>query len=502
MEVTKTKGWTFAACALLLLGVGCGAPKTPPAAKTVAKAKVSVAAKTEKKQAAPPVRPAANPSPPPLAPQPEPQDATPPFPVQAPPRLNRFEAMSKPVIDEERVAAQGIRKLQGKHLTLYTDLPSSPAIEELPTVFDAAVPQWQAYFGMADAKVADWKLWGYLMQDKEKFKAAGLYPDDLPDFPNGFQRGHELWLLEQPTDYYRRHLLLHEGTHGAMYHWLNGAGPPWYCEGMAELLGTHLWKDGKLVLPYMPSDKAEVEGWGRIKLLKDDYANKQAMTLVDVLKLSPTAHRENAAYAWSWAAAWFFDAHPRYQKAFRELGQHAESITGQFSADFLRQFEADIHTLQDEWQLFIGNCEYGYDVARNSLEVKPVEPLPAAGAKATIAADHGWQSTGYRLDAGQTYRITASGEFSLRQEPRVWKSEAAGVTIRYHRGLPLGMLLAAVRDDDRPLGITPLLTPTPIGVGSDFTPEQSGTLWLKINEFEGEWADNQGTLQVEIRPRS
>ena len=51
-----------------------------------------------------------------------------------------------PSLDEERVAAAGLRKLEGNHLTLYTDLPPSPEVDELPHVFDEAVPLWRIYF--------------------------------------------------------------------------------------------------------------------------------------------------------------------------------------------------------------------------------------------------------------------------------------------------------------------------------------------------------------------
>lgn len=109
--------------------------------------------------------------------------------------LNFYQSAPRPEIDDAKVAAHGIRKLTGEHLTLYTDLPASPEIDELPHVFDAAVPQWQGSFGVAATKVAKWRIWGYLVQDKAKFQAAGLYPDDLPDFANGYQRGFEFWLL-------------------------------------------------------------------------------------------------------------------------------------------------------------------------------------------------------------------------------------------------------------------------------------------------------------------
>ncbi len=50
------------------------------------------------------------------------------------------------LIDEQRVQAQGIRRLSSKHLTLYTDLPLDEEIQALPEAFDQAYPQWRDYF--------------------------------------------------------------------------------------------------------------------------------------------------------------------------------------------------------------------------------------------------------------------------------------------------------------------------------------------------------------------
>ena len=60
-------------------------------------------------------------------------------------------------IDEARTESAGIRKLTSKHLVLYTDAPSSKAVDSLPAEFDKAVPQWAAYFGIDPAKTADWQ---------------------------------------------------------------------------------------------------------------------------------------------------------------------------------------------------------------------------------------------------------------------------------------------------------------------------------------------------------
>src|SRR5687767_8851911 len=141
-------------------------------------------------------------------------------------------------INARRVAAAGIRILEGRHVRLLTDVPASAAVDELPRVFDAAVPEWAAYFELPPSQIR--RRWlAFLFQDRERFRALGLLPGDNPEFVNGYARGYELWLLEQPSDYYRRHLLLHEGTHALMQTQLGGAGPGWYMEGMAELLGTH-----------------------------------------------------------------------------------------------------------------------------------------------------------------------------------------------------------------------------------------------------------------------
>src|ERR1700722_17669430 len=142
--------------------------------------------------------------------------------------------------------AAGFRQLEGKHLTLITDVPASPEVDELPQAFDAAFPQWCEYFSLDAKQHADWHVTGYLMQAKEHFQQAGYWRPDLPAFPNGYSQGKEFWLHNQTSPYYRRHLLLHEGVHSFMYTLIGTVGPPWYMEGIAELLATHRWQDGRI----------------------------------------------------------------------------------------------------------------------------------------------------------------------------------------------------------------------------------------------------------------
>ena len=73
------------------------------------------------------------------------------------------------------------------------------------------------------------------------------------------------------------------------------------------------------------------------------------------------------------------------------------------------------------------------------------------------------------------------------------------MTIRYYAGQPLGILLAAVRPDERHIDkISPLVHPQVIGLGATFTSEHNGTLYLQINDSPAELADNSGTLDVEV----
>ncbi len=409
--------------------------------------------------------------------------------------------------DAARLAAAGIRKLTGRHLTLYTDVPQDEApeqesIDELPRLFDEAVAQWCGYFERDPREVRNWKMTGYLIDRKERFQGLGLLPADLPPFLHGYQRGDELWMNEQPTAYYRRHLLLHEGTHAFMRHCLGGAGPPWYMEGTAELLATHRWQGGQLQLGYLPSSKEQVPGWGRIKIVKDELAAGRGMVLERIMLYDDRAHLRNEPYGWCWAAAMFLDRHPASRDSFRRLREQAADTGLDFSRQYYRQLAGQWARLQHDWQLFVWDLDYGYDIPRCAIDSRETRPLPDGGALVRIAADRGWQSSGLKLEADRDYRITASGRFQVDDRPQVWWSEPGGVTLRYVQGRPLGLLLGAVRDEQNPpAGLSPLTRPFPIGLRQDVRLPAGGTLYLKINDSPSELENNAGSLTVRIEPQ-
>ncbi len=424
-------------------------------------------------------------------------------------------------VDQRRAALAGIRKLAGRHLTLYTDLPSRVAVDQLPAVFDAAVPQWAEYFGVPLASLADWHVQGYLMDDRELFAQLDLLPETNRQFKNGYAQGDELWWLEQPSDYYRRHLLLHEGTHAFMWTQLGGCGTPWYMEGMAELLATHRWDGRRLRLRQMPASRKEVPMWGRIKLIREAYRRRQAPSLPAVLHLGTQGQAEQlvpmttAQYAWCWALAKLLDTDPRFQATFRKLPKVA--ARADFQHYFRQQFQPVWPELSLQWRSLVSTLEFGHDFARMAIRQVPARPLGRRVATASIASDRGWQSTGWLLRAGQAYRLTARGQFVVARQSdpeEVWHSEPGGITLQYHAGQPLGKLLAVLlpaaktprsalaTGADRPGSATAAaawLEPFAVGLEHRLTPRHDAVLYLRVNDSSARLADNEGTVVVSLR---
>jgi hypothetical protein len=401
-----------------------------------------------------------------------------------------------------------IRKLASRHLVLHTDLPPSAEVDRLPTVFDQAVPQWADYFGIERSKTENWQAQAFLIGERRRFDALGLMPAGNDQFINGISIGSRLWLYDQPTAYYRRHLLLHEGTHAFMVTFLGGCGPGWYMEGTAELLATHRLDDqsGQLTLRTMPRSRDEVPMLGRIKLVRDAFAAGRTLGFPAVMRIDNRRQLDNASYAWTWAAAKWLDSHPRYQHRFRELRKHV--LAPNFNELAQRTYAEDWQALLTEWHAFISALDYGYDFERNAIDFRRGQQLGNAARQVAIAADRGWQSSDVWLDAKKTYVISASGRYQIATEQHggalePWPCEPGGVTLEYHDGRPLGMLLGALVDIEatgEPAAeqTAGFAKPFEIGLKCEVRPDRGGTLYLRVNDSAGRLADNRGSLTVTI----
>jgi hypothetical protein len=288
--------------------------------------------------------------------------------------------------------------------------------------------------------------------------------------------------------------LLHEGTHVFMMSFLGGCGPGWYMEGTAELFATHRYdkRYRQLTLRTMPQDRDEVPMWGRIKLVHDTPGGKQPLTAV--LAIDNRRRLDDETYAWCWAATKFLDSHPRYRARFRKL---QDIVTApDFNERFRNAYRIHWADVQAEWLAYIASLDYGYDFERTAIDFRRGRPLKEP-VEVAIAADRGWQASGVRLEAGKTYRVTASGRFVIANDGEPWPCEPGGVTIDYHAGRPLGKLLGAIDGNTR--GAT-LADEVEIGLGRTITPAASGTLYLRVNDSPAKLNDNRGTVSVTISP--
>jgi hypothetical protein len=400
-------------------------------------------------------------------------------------------------LDLRQLEAAGLRVLEGRHVRIVTDLPSSAAVDELPAVFDAAVPQWAAYFDVPMARLNDAHWQGFLVKDRATFAALGLMPAERPEFLTGYANGAEFWLIEQPSDYYRRHLVLHEGTHAFMVSQLGGAGAPWYMEGMAELLGTHEWRDGRLQLGVMPAHRDDVPMWGRIKLIREAVDAGRAWPLARVLQVNNSRSMDTSEYAWTWLLASLLDGHPDFQDRFREL--RGLAADRQFAEKFRTLFADDWRELNDEWMSAVVAVDYGYDIPRMAIVETETAPVESASRRSRITADRGWQSAGWLLRGGQSYRVSASGRYQLVRDGETWPCEPGGVTLEYYDGRPAGVLLGALRYVDVAGGASSTFSnPMAIGLQRTITAERDAVLYVRVNDDPARVSGNRGDLDVRI----
>jgi hypothetical protein len=253
----------------------------------------------------------------------------------------------------------------------------------------------------------------------------------------------------------------------------------------------------------MPRSRDEVPMLGRVKLIDDAKADHRALTFPAVMALENRKQLGSEAYAWCWAAAKFLDSHPRYRDRFREL---RTIVQDQNFNDVVRQkFAKDWADLNAEWQAYIATLDYGFDFERMAIDFETGKPLVGRAHTATIAADRGWQSSRAWVEAGKSYDLTATGRYQIAQEQRdgatkPWFSEPGGVTIDYHDGRPLGILLGAIDSRDKPVaGANPTFAnPVVIGLRTILKPTVSGTLYLRVNDSASKLDDNRGTITVKI----
>jgi hypothetical protein len=405
----------------------------------------------------------------------------------------------RPERDAASLAADGIHLFESRRLKLYTDVDDTVA-RTLPPLVDQLYVALEAYFGPMppDRAGTDYQMSGFLMKDANRFRKHELMPDELV-IEHGRHRRNEFWMWDQKSDYYRRHLAFHEATHCFMTCLPDSVGPVWYMEGLAEYFAVHqLNKEHRAQFRLMPGTDRDFAGFARIATIRDEVAEGKLLTIDSILAFKPDEFVTVHYYAWSWALCLFLDQNPRYAERFRSLGKNSSRT--QFNRQFNELFERDRRDLETEWALFAANLQYGYDVERAAIEFRAGEELKEK--KTTdVKSDRGWQSSGVLVKQGDVYKITATGQFTLGNQPKPWVSEAQGISFRYFDGRPMGTLLGCIRTEQGPAGGSkePMLDVFAVGREYELRATEAGTLYFRLNDAWNSLVDNQGSVRVVIQ---
>lgn len=472
--------WFPAYCGLIL--GGCGDSSSPPPNPTGSKAIEAVI-----------VEPGPAPA----------TEAVEPFPPITKTPAQRFRMADHRVRhDPEKLRQAGIETYSSKRLILHTD-SRNPSLSRIPPMVDQLIDTLEKELGTLPTATdgSDLQFTGYLMVQQDRFRAAGLIPEALPDFDHGRHRGYEFWLNDQPTDFYRDHLVFHECVHCYMTAEPGLRFPAWYLEGMAELFATHAVpseENESIRFGVLPASREASPGWGRIKLIRDAVDAGRSQSLAEILRFPAERFRQTDAYAWSWALCYFLNTVPATRERFHEL---IASPGDDFEASFLARFGDDELALARIWEIFVRTIDYGYDLERGWFaggDFSGATPLTAS-REITAHAAAGWQSTGIPVKRGQRIHLTANGQVELNNTTRPWISEPRGISREYADGQPIGRLLGWICPM-APVSEWPPGRLRTIAIGDDAIVEcdQDGILCFRINDCWNDLANNSGTYQVRI----
>ncbi len=409
-----------------------------------------------------------------------------------------------PEVDESAATSAGIRILSENQIRLYTDLPKSPFVDEIPKILDRGLKRLFDYFQLDPNENGLPKYDAFLICDRSKFQALGIF-NGVPEFDNGYAIVNRIFAFDKKIDYYNRHLLLHELTHAFMFRYFGSLVPRWYAEGMAEYLALNQYQNGELELGYLPKFPNETPGFERLQTIQKEVRAGKGLSPEKIFMFDAPDYKSVESYSWSWGLVVFLLHHPEYQSMMRRMpylmmNQQAMSQLNDFISNRKNRFEL-------EWHDFSRHFDFGYDFAANRISFESGRTFENQ-KDLDLDAGKTWQSSGLLVKKGKTYRIRAVGRFEVYDVRKPLPCEPNGITLRYYQGEPLGKLLGTVlpADNDKtaaaPENETVRYEPKIFAVGSQLylVPEITGTLYFRVNGSGAEIMKNKGTVKIRVEP--
>jgi hypothetical protein len=187
-------------------------------------------------------------------------------------------------------------------------------------------------------------------------------------------------------------------------------------------------------------------------------------------------------YAWRWALCYLLATNPNYAGQFRNLG--IAMMGQQPGASFENTYGPVAKEISFEYDLFCQHIDNGY---RNDLCAWPwnrkFQFLRGDGhVGVSVLAKHGWQASGIKFKAEQSYDYAAKGTWKI--SPDAEPVDAQG------REDGTGRLVGVMFLDYR------LGTPFELGAKGTFVAPQDGDLYLRCQDDWARIAQHDGTLTV------
>jgi len=404
-------------------------------------------------------------------------------------------AKPKPVElpDEETLDEHGLSRIDAVPFIFISDLrvdQLQPIIETAP----ALIAMWDQTFGPM-TKTPTWVV--FIMEKVGPFKKLNLLPRDGAAVPHGLQLEDRVWIRVQETEYYTRHLFLHEATHARMMavSQFQGDGTLWFHEGIAEYIATHIIDSStsRIQLTAWPRDPRQLPGWNHFTKLQEANKADRTSTLPWILAYQADSYRrrDGQPYADSWALCQFLSLHPQYRDALSRClkSSNWENVLQELTEPLLKD-----STIQLEWLAWLAA------ISPRDDSIQPVVSLPSMDAFSLAPFPvQTWVDLSSDQLSGRPTEIKVDGRVNIRVKDRDVSSGPDGVTIEYRHGYPLGAVLGVItRRDLKGQVANPFSHPRIIGERAKFDMAADEFLYLSINQFPQSVTPGQPAYRVQI----
>lgn len=289
--------------------------------------------------------------------------------------------------------------------------------------------------------------------------------------PAGVTISHKLADIVESMVYScdKHSVVQHEAIHAYCTQTFGSTGPTWYSEGMAEV--GNYWKAGQLAVDVEP---------GAILYLR----NTPPKHLLDIVAANQITGDSWQAYTWRWALCHLLAFNPNYSDRFKGLG--LALMAEKRGVSFESVYGSVAKEISFEYDQFIKHVDNGYraDLCawQWNRKFKPVQGKRYITCK--VEARRGWQASGLRVSAKETYDFAAKGEWQLSDIAEV---NADGGDSGQ------GKLMGVVMHDFE------LSEPFELGTRGSFQAPTDGSLYLRCGDKWNQIADNDGTIAVHLR---